>query len=157
MQTATSIILCPQSVVVPTTAATTVDRLSSYGFQKLAVEYFAHAAYDQYGLPYSITRPFNCVGVGEARAVGEIEVLSGNVKLAMSHVVPDLIQKVAKGQDPLRLLGDGTQVRYYTYGGDLAKGIVLAMSHRLRSTKTSTFLRRNRQRCWSSQKRSGTR
>ena len=103
--------------------------LSSYGFQKLAVEYFARAAYDQYGLPYTIARPFNCVGVGEARALGEVEILSGNVKLAMSHVVPDLIQKIAKGQDPLRLLGDGTQVRHYTYGGDLAKGIVLAMSH----------------------------
>lgn len=102
--------------------------LSSYGFQKLAVEYFAHAAFDQYGLPYTIARPFNCVGVGEARARGEVEVLSGNVKLAMSHVVPDLIQKVAKGQDPLRILGDGNQIRHYTYGGDLAKGIVLAMS-----------------------------
>jgi UDP-glucose 4-epimerase len=103
--------------------------LSSYGFQKLAVEYFAHAAFDQYGLPYTIVRPFNCVGVGEARALGEIEVLSGNVKLAMSHVVPDLVQKVLKGQDPLRILGDGTQIRHYTYGGDLARGIVTAMEH----------------------------
>ena len=42
--------------------------LSSYGFQKLAVEYFARAACDQYGLPYTIVRPFNCVGIGERRA-----------------------------------------------------------------------------------------
>ena len=103
--------------------------LSSYGFQKLAVEYFAHAAWDQYGLPFTIARPFNCVGVGEARALGEVEVLSGNVKLAMSHVVPDLVQKVLKGQDPLRILGDGSQIRHYTYGGDLARGIVTAMEH----------------------------
>jgi nucleoside-diphosphate-sugar epimerase len=103
--------------------------LSSYGFQKLAVEYFAEAAHAQYGLPYTIIRPFNCVGVGEGRALGEVEVLSGNVKLAMSHVVPDLVQKVLKGQDPLHILGDGTQVRHYTYGGDLARGIVLAMGH----------------------------
>ena len=103
--------------------------LSSYGFQKLAVEYFARAAHDQYELPYTIVRPFNCVGVGEARALGEVEVLSGNVTLAMSHVVPDLIQKIAKGQDPLRILGDGSQIRHYTYGGDLAKGIVTAMEH----------------------------
>ena len=33
--------------------------------------------------------------------------MSGNVKLAMSHVVPDLVQKVLKGQDPLHILGDG--------------------------------------------------
>jgi UDP-glucose 4-epimerase len=103
--------------------------ISSYGFQKLAVEYFARAAHEQHGLPYTIVRPFNCVGVGEGRALGDVEVLSGNVKLAMSHVVPDLVQKVARGQDPLHILGDGTQVRHYTYGGDLARGIVTAMEH----------------------------
>jgi UDP-glucose 4-epimerase len=102
---------------------------SSYGFQKLAVEYFAQAAWDQYQLPFTIVRPFNCVGIGEGRALGEVEVLSGNVKLAMSHVVPDLVQKVLKDQDPLHILGDGSQIRHYTYGGDLAKGIVAAMEH----------------------------
>jgi len=102
---------------------------SSYGFQKLAVEYFARAASEQYGLPYTIVRPFNCVGIGEMRARGEAEILSGHVRLAMSHVVPDLAQKVLKGQDPLHVLGDGSQVRHYTYGGDLARGIVLAMEH----------------------------
>ncbi len=103
--------------------------LSSYGFQKLAVEYYAHAAWDQYKLPFTIVRPFNCVGVGEGRALGEAEVLSGNVKLAMSHVVPDIVQKIVKGQDPLHILGAGDQVRHYTYGGDLARGIVVAMEH----------------------------
>ena len=98
--------------------------LSSYGFQKLAVEYFARAAWDQYKLPYTIVRPFNCVGIGESRALGDVEIDSGNIKLAMSHVVPDLVQKVLKGQDPLHILGAGDQVRHYTYGGDLAQGIV---------------------------------
>jgi UDP-glucose 4-epimerase len=98
--------------------------LSSYGFQKLAVEYFAHAAWDQYQLPFTIVRPFNCVGIGESRALGDVEIDSGNVKLAMSHVVPDLVQKVLKGQDPLHILGAGDQVRHYTYGGDLARGVV---------------------------------
>jgi len=101
--------------------------LSSYGFQKLAVEYFAKAAWDQYGLPYTIVRPFNCVGIGEGRALGDVEIESGNVKLAMSHVVPDLVQKIVKGQDPLHILGEGNQIRHYTYGGDLAKGIVRCM------------------------------
>lgn len=101
--------------------------MSSYGFQKLAVEYFAKAAWDQYKLPYTILRPFNCVGVGERRALGDVEIDSGNVKLAMSHVVPDIIQKILKGQDPVHILGDGSQVRHYTYGGDLARGVVLAM------------------------------
>jgi UDP-glucose 4-epimerase len=100
---------------------------STYGFQKLATEYFAQGAREQYGLPSTIVRPFNCIGIGEKRAVGDHEVMSGNVRLAMSHVVPDLVQKVLKGQDPLHLLGDGRQVRHYTYGGDLARGIRLAI------------------------------
>ncbi len=100
---------------------------STYGFQKLAAEYFARGAHEQYGLPYTIVRPFNCVGIGERRALRDHDVMSGNVKLAMSHVVPDLVQKVMRGQDPLHILGDGTQVRHYTYGGDLARGIRLAM------------------------------
>ena len=97
--------------------------LSTYGFQKLACEYFAKGASEQYGLPYTIIRPFNAVGIGEKRAVYDRDVYSGNIKLAMSHVVPDLVQKILKGQDPLHILGEGNQVRHYTYAGDLAKGI----------------------------------
>ena len=101
--------------------------LSTYGFQKLSCEYFAKGAWEQYKLPYTIIRPFNCIGIGEKRALCDKEILSGNVKLAMSHVVPDLVQKVLKGQDPLHILGKGNQVRHYTYGGDLAKGIRLCI------------------------------
>jgi UDP-glucose 4-epimerase len=96
---------------------------STYGFQKLASEYFAKGAWEQYQLPYTIIRPFNCVGIGEKRAIADKEIFSGDIKLALSHVVPDLAQKVLRGQDPLHLLGDGSQVRHYTYGGDLAQGI----------------------------------
>jgi UDP-glucose 4-epimerase len=100
---------------------------STYGFQKLASEYFARGAHEQFDLPYTIVRPFNCVGIGERRAVRDSDVMSGNIKLALSHVVPDLVLKAIKGQDPLHILGDGSQVRHYTYGGDLAHGIRLAM------------------------------
>src|SRR5258708_20124694 len=62
--------------------------VSTYGFQKLACEYFARGAWEQYQLPYTIVRPFNCVGIGESRALNAPEILSRNVKLAMSHVVP---------------------------------------------------------------------
>lgn len=101
--------------------------ISTYGFQKLAAEYFAKGAWEQYKLPSTIVRPFNCVGIGERRALRDSQIMSGNVRLAMSHVVPDLVQKIAKGQDPLHILGDGTQVRHYTYGGDLARGIRFAI------------------------------
>lgn len=101
--------------------------LSTYGFQKLACEYFAQGAWEQHKLPYTIIRPFNCVGTGEKRALCDTEILSGNVKLAMSHVVPDLVHKVIKGQDPLHILGSGAQIRHYTYAGDLARGIRLCV------------------------------
>jgi UDP-glucose 4-epimerase len=121
---------------------------STYGFQKLAAEYFAKGAHEQYALPYTIVRPFNCVGIGERRALRDREIMSGNVKLAMSHVVPDLCQKVLRGQDPLHILGDGSQVRHYTYGGDLARGIRLAIESERAinddfnlSTATSTTVR----------------
>jgi nucleoside-diphosphate-sugar epimerase len=129
---------------------------STYGFQKLATEYFAQGAHEQYGLPYTIVRPFNCIGVGEKRALSDHDVMSGNVKLAMSHVVPDLVQKVLKGQDPLHILGDGNQVRHYTYGGDLARGIRLAVESPAAlnedfnlSTDVSTSVRELAQVIWS--------
>jgi nucleoside-diphosphate-sugar epimerase len=100
---------------------------STYGFQKLAVEYFAKGAHEQYGLPYTIIRPFNCVGIGEEDSIHEHEVTSGNIKLMMSHVLPDLINKILKGQNPLHILGEGNQVRCYTNGKDLARGIRMCM------------------------------
>ncbi|PDP87136.1 NAD-dependent epimerase [Glycomyces fuscus] len=101
----------------------------SYGFQKLAVEYFARAAHEQYGLPYTIVRPFNCVGTGEVRAVDAPTTGSGDIELAMSHVVPDLIHKLLLGQDPLRILGSGHQVRHFTAARDLVAGIATAIEH----------------------------
>jgi len=103
--------------------------LSTYGFQKLACEYYCQGAYEQYKLPYTIIRPFNCVGIGEKRALCDKQIYSGNVELAMSHVVPDLVQKVVKGQNPLHILGVGNQIRHYTYAGDLALGIRLCIEN----------------------------
>lgn len=96
---------------------------STYGFQKLSCEYYCQGAHEQYGLPYTIVRPFNCVGVGEDNALNESEVTSGNVKLMMSHVLPDLVNKVLQGQDPLHILGDGNQIRCYTNGKDIARAM----------------------------------
>lgn len=99
---------------------------STYGFQKLACEYYAKGAWEQYQLPYTIVRPFNCVGIGEIDPLVSKKHTKGYAQLATNHVVPDLIQKILLGQDPLHLLGNGRQIRHYTYGGDLAKGIILA-------------------------------
>jgi UDP-glucose 4-epimerase len=47
----------------------------------------------------------------------------------MSHVLPDLAQKALKGQNPLHILGDGKQVRCYTHGRDLGRGIAMCVEH----------------------------
>jgi len=104
--------------------------ISSYGFQKLEVEYFARAAHQQHGLPYTIVRPFNTVGIGELRERGVDRTGAvGGTPLVLTHVVPDLVRKVVSGQDPLRLLGSGEQMRHYTWAGDIAAGIATAMAH----------------------------
>jgi nucleoside-diphosphate-sugar epimerase len=102
---------------------------SFYGFGALAVDYLARAAWEQHGLAYTIVRPFNCVGVGERRPVGGGRLRSGDLTLTLNHVVPDLVQKVLKGQDPLRILGSGEQARCYIHGSDLARGIATALEH----------------------------
>ena len=99
----------PSSRRPKSTSAQCPPPTSTYGFQKLACEYFARGACEQYRLPYTICRPFNCVGIGERRALGGKDIPSGNIRLAMSHVVPDLVQKVLKGQDPLHILGQATR------------------------------------------------
>lgn len=103
--------------------------VTAYGFSKLAVEYFARAAWEQYRVPFTIVRPFNCVGAGETRPLAGKGAAS--VPRALGHVVPDLVCEALRGQDPLRVLGSGHQLRHYTYGGDLAAGIALAMEHPL--------------------------
>ena len=36
---------------------------------------------------------------------------------------------LAKNQNPLQLIGDGNQIRHFTYGGDLAEGIKLCIEN----------------------------
>ncbi|KKN36899.1 hypothetical protein LCGC14_0769090 [marine sediment metagenome] len=103
--------------------------LSTYGFQKLASEYFCKGAFEQYGLPFTIIRPFNCIGVGEGEATNANQVSHGNVRMLMSHVVPDLIYKslTIKPSDKLPILGSGKQIRHYTHGRDIAEAVKIAM------------------------------
>ena len=44
-------------------------------------------------------------------------------------MVPDLILKCLEYEDELEILGEGNQIRHYTYGEDLAKGICTLLTH----------------------------
>jgi UDP-glucose 4-epimerase len=87
-----------------------------YGFSKLTGEYYCRAFSEQYGVPYTIVRPFNAYGPGE---YAEDEP-------GVAHVVPDLVSRTAQGDYPLEILGSGQQVRCFTYITDVADGIVTA-------------------------------
>jgi nucleoside-diphosphate-sugar epimerase len=92
---------------------------SAYGFSKLQGEVHVRAADDEFGLPWTICRPFNAYGPGE---LPEDEP-------GIAHMVPDVIRKVltlAPGA-PLPIFGDGTQTRTITHIDDIADGIVTAM------------------------------
>jgi nucleoside-diphosphate-sugar epimerase len=93
-----------------------------YAFQKLACEYYAKAAYIQYGVPYTNIRISNCVGVGEDKAI--------HTDIKSSHVIPDLINKIlVEKQDPLVIRGNGNQTRCFTNGKDIARAVRLAMNN----------------------------
>jgi UDP-glucose 4-epimerase len=91
---------------------------SAYGFSKLTGEVYARAANEEFGLPFTICRPGNAYGPGELPAE----------EPGITHVIPDLFGKVFSGQQPLQILGSGTQTRSFTYIDDTADGIVTAMA-----------------------------
>lgn len=91
--------------------------VTSYGFSKLIGEQCCIAFKEEYGLDYTICRPFNAYGINEAP--GE--------EVGYAHVIPDLIKKCLQGQYPLELLGDGNQTRCFTHVSDIARGIIIAM------------------------------
>jgi len=100
---------------------------TAYGLQKLAAEQAFVAANEQYGLCYTLIRPFNCVGLGEV-TYDEVRdaYARGTWDNTVTHVVPDLILKALIEPGPLRMLGDGSEIRHFTHGRDLARGMRLA-------------------------------
>ena len=92
---------------------------SSYGFSKLAGEYWCRAAADEFGLRYSIVRPFNAYGPGE---------MPGD-EPGIAHIVPDLIERALRRERPFPIFGSGEQTRTLTHIDDIADGIAAALTH----------------------------
>jgi nucleoside-diphosphate-sugar epimerase len=97
----------------------TLTPRSSYGFSKLAGEYYCRAAQDEFGFPFSIVRPFNAYGPGE---------LPGD-EPGIAHLVPDLIERCLRPERPLKIFGSGEQTRTLTHIDDIARGILAALTH----------------------------
>ena len=102
---------------------------TAYGFSKLIGEWYCRAFFDQYGLRYTICRPFNAIGPEEE--AGE--------EVGDAHVIPDLVKKVLGGQHPLELLGDGTaDALLHPRARHRARHRRWRWRARRRSTRTST-------------------
>ena len=88
--------------------------LTDYGLSKLVGERLARAFAAQYGLEYVIWRPFNIITPHE----------EGEEEPGMSHVFADFIRRiVVEKLRVLPIIGDGEQIRCFTWIGDVARGI----------------------------------
>jgi nucleoside-diphosphate-sugar epimerase len=95
----------------------TLPPRSAYGYSKLAGEYYCHAAHEEFGLDFSIVRPFNAYGPGEMPG-GEPGI---------AHIVPDLIERALRKDRPFAIFGSGDQTRTLTHVDDIARGIAAAL------------------------------
>lgn len=93
------------------------------GWAKRIAEMQIQAYKIQYGLTnFAIVRPCNVYGPGD------------NFDPDNAMVIPSLIYKIYRGDDPVVIWGDGTAVRDFAYSRDIAEGIILALYYGTEST-----------------------
>ena len=84
---------------------------TDYGLGKLVGERMCLAFAAQHGISYTIWRPFNIVSPHEASMTD----------LGFSHVLPDFINNIVVNQlNPLPIIGNGEQIRCFTWIDDVA-------------------------------------
>jgi nucleoside-diphosphate-sugar epimerase len=109
---------CPQDLDQPVYEAM-VDRYpapyTEYGLSKFTGERLSIAFAKQYGVEYTIWRPFNIITPYEK---------VNNQDMGISHVFADYIENiVVKKMNPLPIIGDGSQVRCFTWIDEVADAI----------------------------------
>lgn len=88
---------------------------TDYGLSKFMGERLSQAFASQYGLPYTIWRPFNIIGLHES---------AQGYDPGVCHVFADFIQRIVyEHQNPMLVLGTGQQIRCFTWIDDVAAGI----------------------------------
>jgi nucleoside-diphosphate-sugar epimerase len=105
---------CVQDVTVPLVESMT-DTCSlpktDYGLSKLVGERMCEAYRQQYGISYTIWRPFNIVSPHE----------QSMTEIGFSHVLPDFVNNIViKQLNPVPIIGNGEQIRCFTWIDDVA-------------------------------------
>lgn len=88
------------------------------GWAKRMAELQIQAYKIQYGLDnFAIVRPCNVYGPGD------------NFDPDNAMVIPTLMYRIAKKDDPVIVWGDGSAIRDFAYSRDVAEGVILALYH----------------------------
>tara|TARA_E500000178_G_scaffold92976_2_gene91936 strand:- start:2930 stop:3907 length:978 start_codon:yes stop_codon:yes gene_type:complete len=105
---------CVQDVNVPVTEDmidTCEMPKTEYGVSKMIGERMCEAFRKQYGIDYTIWRPFNIITPNE----------TGMNEQGFSHVFADYIKNILiEKKNPLPIIGDGEQIRCFTWIDDIA-------------------------------------
>ena len=92
--------------------------MSFAGWAKRMGELQIHAYKVQYGMEnYSVVRMAQVYGPGD------------NFDPETGMVIPSLMTRIAAGENPVVVWGDGSAVRDFLYSRDAAEGIILALHH----------------------------
>jgi len=85
---------------------------TEYGLSKFVGERMCKAFHMQYGIDYTIWRPFNIITPSE----------EGMSEQGFSHVFADFLKNIIiKKKNPLPIIGDGNQIRCFTWIEDVAE------------------------------------
>jgi GDP-L-fucose synthase len=84
------------------------------GWAKRIAETQIQAYKKEYGLDWAVVRPCNVYGPGD------------NFDPNNAMVIPSLMMKIRRGDDPIVVWGDGSSIRDFAYSEDVAEGIVKA-------------------------------
>lgn len=88
---------------------------TAYGLSKYVGERMIKHYWKQYRIPYTIWRPFNIITPHEPADKSEIGI---------SHVFADFIENIViQKKNPLPIIGDGEQIRCFTWIEDVASAI----------------------------------
>jgi nucleoside-diphosphate-sugar epimerase len=108
---------CPQDVNIPVTEEMPFNYpapFTDYGLSKFTGERLSMAFWSQYRVPFTIWRPFNIITPFE----------KGELELGNSHVFADFINNIIARKDhTIPLLGDGQQIRCFTWIDEIADAI----------------------------------
>ena len=85
------------------------------GWAKRMAELQIQSYKTQYNINWSVVRPCNVYGPGD------------NFDPDNAMVIPSLMMRIKRGEDPLRVWGDGSAIRDFAFSRDVAEGIILAM------------------------------